>query len=187
MLEISEYLENIDECYKIIENKFYRLKNEKKCKENEFVKNLVLCFNMLHKRRIRTNLMNKLHFIYQKKKDIFEQTLNKFNKIIENTKNIQQECSKLILSQSIKNYEENILKINQIENKIINNTNKCLCKIGPIDINTKINIDLKTKDYIQIFNVIGDINEDYQSHEELTYNPLEHNKNYNNNNQNYHR
>ncbi len=84
MLEISNYLENMDECYKIIENKLFILENEKKSKENDICKEFSIMFNTLHERR--TNLMNELHFKKKKKKDIFEQTLNEFNKIIENTK-----------------------------------------------------------------------------------------------------
>ncbi len=149
MMQMSAYLDNMDECIKIIQHKADLLEEEKKCKEDEICKEFSIMFNILHQRR--TQLMKELHFIYQQKKAVFEQSLHAFVQIVENAKTSQKQCSKLILSQSIINYEDNIRGMNEIEKQITNIINSSLHSIGPININTKINVNLKTKDIVQVF------------------------------------
>ena len=149
MMQLSSFEKKLNEFANIIKRKKIELDEERKIKEKQIEDECILLFTTIYERK--KSLLDELDLIYQLKLDKFEQSQSKLENILEDTKKTQKECSKLLLGQTGMDVNQNIFQINAIEKKIMSITDRCLQPISPININTKIKVDIKNKDIIQVF------------------------------------
>lgn len=148
MINLGSFEKKLSQYMDIIQRKEIELEEEKKAKEKLITDEFATLFETLLQRK--DDLINQLHFIYSQKKDKFEQSYAKLKSAKEDTKKTRRQCSELLFKQTGQDLEQNIFEINAIETKIMSMTDRCLQPISPININTKIKVDIKNKDIIQV-------------------------------------
>jgi len=159
MMKMSRFIEELKEQSAAVSVKVEELEREKERNEQLILEEFSELFAVLKERR--EELMSTLHSVYHDKLDRFEQHRAELDRMAESVRSTQSDCSQLIQSQSVMEYEANLGAIDVIERRVVRKSNNSIQRIAPLNVCTKITVDIDTKEMNQILSLIGDVNEDH--------------------------
>ena len=145
MLNLKELDKEIDQRLEMLENQDKELENEKLNKIQQIEYDFELIQQILNQRR--KSLLNEFNEIYNTKKGQIGNSILDLKESSKKAKQCYKQCEELIASQTGREDKE---QIDQNERQMIQMTNQCLYKIPSNDITTEINVDIGTKEIVQV-------------------------------------